>query len=301
MVTNAERLPADRRGMRVAFTRGSGCAQLAALLAEDEPVRVVDDLAGACVRAQADVLVSRKLVAFDLTNQAVPHEFDQDAPRGVAALVGTGPHSLLAGMVASRVGVALDLPVSLVTAHSGGASRLAAARALGEVSRAVDVPGRLIEASNVQDLIGEVGEGTLLVFGAAGGPLLQRLFFGPGVRLRAKAPSGAVIVRAAPLRVFRAMSEPLYVGSHLSVGEALRLIEVPAVAVAEDGVLVGLVSRSSLNAADPSSAVKDVMTHPVSVNPEDPVEAITPLIIDGRAAPTPVTDESGVLVGSVAI
>lgn len=271
--------------------------ELASLLATDTPVRVVDDIHGACIQARADVLVSRKLSNFDLTNQAVPHHFDPETPEKVAALVGTGPNSLFAGQVAVRLASRLDVPVELVTAHSNDQERMAGGRALTDISRQIGAGGRLVKISEVSDLIHSVGERSLLVFGAAGGRLLQRLFFGTGVRLRSQAPSGAVIVQAAPMRVFRRMVDPSYVSGHMSVAEASRVTDAPVVAVVDGGRLIGVVRRESLAESDPEALVSSVMEEGASAAQEDSLEELRAR--DHPFERIPVTDEDGMLVGDV--
>ena len=288
-----------RPGFRVIWTRGAGCMELAELLAGDEPVRVSGDLHEACLEARADLCVARRFSSFDLASVAVPHEFDPEVPDRVVALVGTGPHSQLAGQVAAAVGIGLGIPASLATAYRVDEDRGQAAGALQAVSAAVGLSGELVAAERASQLARHFGAATLLVLGAAGGWLLQRNLYGPGVRLKARAAAGAVVVRAAPARVYQRMVEPTFVSPHLGVEDAARLVDFPIAAVVDEGRLVGVVRRSALAQAASDMTVDDVMGVPTSVRLDDPMAALDRASEMLNGGPIPVTDREDRLIGSV--
>ena len=136
-----------------------------------------------------------------------------------------------------------------------------------------------------------------MVVGAAGGSWLQRQFFGRGRKLVVGSPSGAVVVRSSPRRVFHEMIEPDPFGSRMLVADALRLMQHETVPGAVDGVLVGAVSRRDLEAADPAATVGSVTRESVFVAPDDPLSSVDEL--EALVSPVPVVDDSGRLVGVV--
>jgi CBS domain-containing protein len=301
MVSIPESAADHPAGFRVVWTRGEGCSQLAETLAATEPVRVVGDLRAACHEARADLLVARKLSSFELVNVAVPHSFDPGVFDQVVALVGSGPHSRLAGGVAAAIGRSVGLPAALATAYRSDEGRGAAQVTLEAIEADAGIPGKLLEAEGAADLIEQLGDRPLLVFGASGGWFLQRWFFGPGARLKAAAPAGVVVVRAAPERVFQRMADPVYVSCHLDARDATRLSRGTMTAVADEGRLVGVVSRSALLSAPAGKRVSDVMEKPVSVSVDDPLEAVEPVAARFADDPVPVVDEDGKLRGSIRV
>ncbi|HEY5578061.1 MAG TPA: hypothetical protein VIL12_00055, partial [Acidimicrobiia bacterium] len=271
---------------------------LATAVATGDPIRVVGDLRDTCLDVGADLVVARKLSSFGLTNLAIPHQFDPAKPRRIVALVGSGPHSLLAAEIALALSGSMRIPTELVTAYFEDTERAEATRALETIAAEVGLEGTLVRVDDVGDLIKHAGDDALLVLGAAGGSLLQRTFFGACARLRARAPSGAIVVRAAPDRVFRHLREPVYVGARLKASDAARLVRHPLVAVVEDGLLVGLLDRSSLVRA-PGAIVEDLMGEPLSASREDLMSDLEGLLELFGGGPVPVTDREGRLIGSV--
>ena len=298
MTASARPDPSESSALRVVFTRGAGCYELASALAMGDPIRVVGDLRATCLEVGADLVVARKLSSFGLTNLAIPHQFDPAKPRRIVALVGSGPHSALAAEIALTLSESMRIPTQLATAYFEDTERDEAARSLETLATDVGLEGTLVRVDDVGDLIKHAGDDSLLVLGAAGGSLLQRTFFGPGARLRARAPSGAIVVRAAPDRVFRHLGEPVYVGARLKASDAARLVGYPLVAVVEDGRLVGLLDRSSLVRA-PDAIVEDLMGEPLSASREDLMSDLHGLFELFERGPVPVTDQEGRLVGSV--
>jgi hypothetical protein len=137
----------------------------------------------------------------------------------------------------------------------------------------------------------------LIVMGEPGGSFLSRLFFGPGARLRAAVPAGAIVVRSAPLRVFHAMTDPVFVGPLHQAEDTLRLHRHPLLAVVENGLLVGVVRRSRLESAPPRTPVGELMeeAHPLAMQAplgEKRVGGAGP-------GPWPVVDAGGRLVGTL--
>lgn len=277
----------------VLWTRGDGCRDLATALG---PARQVDgDLRAACIRARAELLVARKLTSFDLVSTAVPHEFAADRVGEVVAAVGGGPHSALAGVVASRLADSLGVPGSLASASPSAADDDGVEAILAEVGALVpDLPAKVVRADGARRLVEGFAPGTLLVVGAPGGSWMQRQFFGPGRQLVVRAPAGAVVVRRAPTRCFQVMEEPAGFGPAMPVVEARRLLEGDAAAVVDEGVLVGIVRRVVL---DGGGTLAEVMEDPVFVREEDPVEAATALA--DFVSVVPVVDADGRLRGVI--
>jgi CBS domain-containing protein len=286
---------------RVVWTRGRGCAELADLLANGSPTRVHGDLRSECVAARADLLVSRRLPpGFDFVNVAVPHDFNAAGVGSVSAAVSSGPHSALAARIAQRLGESLGVESEMISAYPTP-DDLPAARRIVKVL-AGENPGlryRVVETADARELIKSLPADALLVLGAAGGTWLQRAFFGPGVRLRHRAPAGSIVVQQAQARVYHHMEEPSYVSRHLLVGDALRLMEHSVAAVVEAGELVGVITREVLVDAERGISVGDVMDDPVFLDVGDSYEEAARLAGLFQGAPIPVVDAGGRLVGSV--
>lgn len=288
---------------RVLWTRGSGCRELAELLAGTEAPRVQGDPVTACVEARADLLVSRRIqTSFDLVDVAMPVDVEPDGVEAVVAAVAGGPHSVLAAQVASRLGESLGVPASMVSAYPLEGDPVAAEEVVGQINpRVPDIEYRTLATSGMSELVSKLPERSLLVFGAPGGSWFQRRLSGPGARLRSHASAGAVVVRAAPRRVFQAMGEPVYVAPMLQVQDTLRIRDESTLAVAEAGRLVGLVRRSRLMELNPDTPVGQAMEEPLSIGQLEPVEAARPLQPLFGPDPIPVVDGDERLVGGLVI
>ncbi len=284
----------------VLWTRGKGCAELAGLLSESDPVRVTGDVREACIRHRAELLVSRRLSSFDLVSVAVPVDLDVEAVGAVVAAVAGGPNSLLAAQVARRIGRSLGVEATMVSAYRDDADRGKALATVEAVYRMLpDLSYRLVQVDDVRALTGELAGHTLLVLGAPGGNWFQRLMFGRGARLRQQAPNGAVLVRRAPRRVFQAMGDPVFVGPLREAVDILRIHPQRVLAVVDRSRLVGLVTRDALHLAEPGAPVEAFMEAPVSVPLDASVEEAEALRDRFGADPIPVTDDEGRLVGSL--
>lgn len=284
----------------VVWTRGEATAEIAGLLSDGNPVRVEGDLRDACIDARADALVTKKLTSFDLVSTVVPHRVDPDEIKGVAAAVGSGPNSGLAARVAHRIAANLDVGGMLVTAPSPGATRAAAHRLLAEVARSA--PGfdrRLQVDGGAPSIVDGLATGTLLVIGEPGGSWIHRQFFGPGRKLIHAAPTGALVVRSAPLRCFQVAAEPSYLGAVMRAEDAAAVMTARVIPVVDDGRLIGIVRQSALRAADPDAPVVELMEPPVSLDRADPIDAAWALAAEFESAPIPVTAPDGTLWGTV--
>ena len=193
---------ADASTLRVVWTRGRGCRELAELLAGTDALRVQGDPVSVCVAERADILVTRRLqTSFDLIDLAVPVDVDTEAVGHVVAAVAGGPHSMLAAKVAHRLGEALGVPSSMVAAYPGGDP----GQASGGRRDIPEVPGleyRTLAVSAVADLVADLPERTSSCSAPRG-----LLVPSPSVRSRpprAQADVGAVVVKSAP-RVFQVM------------------------------------------------------------------------------------------------
>lgn len=282
---------------RVLWTRGEGCEELAVLLG-DTAVQVQGDLRAACLRERADLLVQRRLTSFDLIGSAVPQSFDAAQVHEVVAAVGGGPHSRLAAEVAARIAAALSAPGRVVTAARDADDLDQAVRLLDAAAEvAPDLDRGVIEVPGAADLVASLGEGALLVVGAPGGSWFQRQFFGPGRRLIREAPGGVVVVRSAPRRCFQDAAETAALSPLLPVEEAVRLAAYPVTPVADAGRLVGLVRFSGSMAQ--GATVGDVMTEPVFVEVDDPIDAVADVAGYFDGSPIPVVDRDGSLYGAI--
>jgi hypothetical protein len=296
-------LAGESHTLRTVWTRGEGCRELAELLAGVDATRVQGDPSVACVSERADLLVSRRLPsAFDLVDMAVPLDVDSEGVGAVVAAVAGGPHSLLAARVARRLGIALGVPTSMVSAYPAGGDAGPAEEAVKEIYPLVpDIEYTTMAASDMGELISNLAQRSLLVFGAPGGSWFQRRLFGPGARLRSHAPAGAVVVQSAPRRVFQVMGEPVFVAPLLHAQDTLRVRPESTLAVAEAGRLVGLVRRSRLIELGPDMPVADAMEDPVSIGQVEPVETARALQPVFGADPIPVVDDDYNLVGGLVL
>lgn len=289
--------------LRAVWTRGKGCQELAELLSGVRAPHVQGDPSQACVSERADLLVSRRLPsAFDLVDVAVPLDVDREAVGAVVAAVAGGPHSLLAARVARRLGSVLEVPASVVSAYPAGGDPTPAEEATEEIRPLVpDIEYTTMAAADMADLISSLPDRSLMVFGAPGGSWFQRRLFGPGARLRSRAPAGSVVVQSAPRRVFQVMGEPVFVAPLLHAQDTLRIRSEATLAVAEAGRLVGLVRRSRLVELKPDTPVGDAMEDPVSIGQVEPVEAARALQPVFGPDPIPVVDDDYHLVGGLVL
>lgn len=289
------------RDTRVVWSRGKGCRELAEILSSGPVSRVQGDPAEACVRQRADLLVARRLRSgFDLVDSIMPVDVELERVTSVVAAVAGGPHSLLAARLARRLGSALEVPATMVSAYPDSPDRTDAREAVDEIRSLVpELEHRVIETEAMAELVDYLDDGTLLVLGAPGGSWFRRRLFGPGARLRAGAPAGAVIAQAAPRRVFQVMGEPVYVAPMLHAVDTLRIRSEWTMAVAEDGRLVGVVRRDRLARLDPDTPVGEAMEEPLSIRHVEPVDAAAPLRPIFGPDPIPVTDDDDNLVGGL--
>lgn len=291
------------QGLKVVWTRGKGCLELAEVLGGEDTDRITGDVAESCIQGRADVLVAKKLPSsFDLVNVVVPVDFDPDSVRSVVATVAGGPHSALAAETAARLAEKLGVPAEMLSA-AGSEDEMDAAREILEQVGA-HIPGIsrrvVVVEDGVSELTDGLDEGALLVLGAPGGSWLNRSRTGPGARLRRTAQAGSVIVRSAPDRVFRFMGEPVYVAPLRHADDTLRIHEENTLAVADQGRLVGLVRREGLlrAGADP---VASVMEEALSVRVDETMLQARQLEPTFGSDPIPVTDHDEHLVGGLSL
>jgi hypothetical protein len=288
--------------MRVVWTRGSGCSELATLLSSGEPGRITGDLVQHCIDHRADLLISRRFPgSFDLVSVAVPLDFVPENVTSVVAAVAGGPHSFLAADAAARLARSLGVQAEMLSAIPPGEDPRGAQELLEHIALSVpETGGRVIEVDGISELVESLEEGTLVVFGAPGGSWLQRSMLGPGARLRSKAPAGAIMVRSAPDRVFRWMGDPVFVSPMRLADDTLRLHDQNVLAVADEGLLIGLVRRQSLEGAG-DAAVGSLMEEAMSAKVDETIaEAMTLESTFGRD-PIPVTDHDEHLVGALSL
>ncbi|HEY6627596.1 MAG TPA: hypothetical protein VI193_01270 [Acidimicrobiia bacterium] len=289
-------------GFSVVWTRGKGCSELADLLAGAQSNRITGDLVEACISYRADLLVSRKLPgSFDLVNVAVPVAFVPENVTGVVATVAGGPHSILAAQTAALVGASLGVEAEMVSASGPGDDPSAAQLTLDRIAAVVPrLKGRVVGVEGISSLAQDLDEGSLLVLGAPGGSWLQRSMLGPGARLRSKAQAGAVMVRSAPERVFRWMGDPVFVGPLRQANDTLRIHTEKVLAVADQGVLIGLVRRDRLEQSG-DTVVGSIMEEAVSAKVDETLAEARELEPTFGEDPIPVTDHEEHLVGGLSL
>jgi hypothetical protein len=248
------------------------------------------------------LLISRRFPgSFDLVSVAVPLDFVPENVTSVVAAVAGGPHSFLAADTAARLARSLGVQAEMLSAIPPGEDPRGAQELLEHIALSVpETGGRVIEVDGISELVESLEEGTLVVFGAPGGSWLQRSMLGPGARLRSKAPAGAIMVRSAPDRVFRWMGDPVFVSPMRLADDTLRLHDQNVLAVADEGLLIGLVRRQSLEGAG-DAAVGSLMEEAMSAKVDETIaEAMTLEPTFGRD-PIPVTDHDEHLVGALSL
>jgi hypothetical protein len=286
---------------KVGWSRGRGCSELAAALGD--AVAVKGDWAEACVRHKLDLLVTRRIPTFDLVSIAVPYDLDLSAVRRVAAAIGEGPHSQLAGQIAAALATALGVPGELTTVTHPDAKPEDASLRLERMGAPFpDLDRRVLEAPTAAALVKGLPPQSLLVLGAPGGSWLQRQLFGPGHRMRVAAPGGAVVVRHAPRRCFHSATSASghVAGPHLVAADASRIFAGDIIPIAEGGRLIGIVRRSSLGSLPDGVAIGDAMEAPVSVGFADPTAVVDEVRESLGGGPIPVVNDAGEMVGVIA-
>lgn len=287
---------------RVAWSRGAGCSDVAALLSDTAPIRIDGDLQRSCMRDRVELLVTRRLSSSDLVSIVVPHHVEIGLVESVTAAVGDGPHSQLAATVAAHVGAKLGVPTVVATVYRSNDEIPAALDRLSWLGAGFSNIVKLADnESSAAGLVESLDPGTLLVVGAPGGSWLQRHLFGTGHRLVVRAPGGALVVRSAPRRCFQDATCPagVVIGGGLMVKDALQVLAHPLVPVAEDGRLVGLARLAALADADPTLSVAAVMEPPIALAAHEPTAMVTTLRQHFGDSPIPVVDSDGYLLGTI--
>ncbi|MGH8957437.1 MAG: hypothetical protein ACRDVK_02050 [Acidimicrobiia bacterium] len=225
----------------------------------------------------------------------------------VAAIAG-GPHSQLNVQLSDHLARRLNVDVHIATAYTDKDAEHEAESLVARLGELVPHAKQLsVQAADLTEFVKALPVGALLVLGEAGGSILSRLVFGPGARLRARAQAGALIVRAAPPRVFQVMDDPVFVAPLHLAGDGRRLYDDERVAVVEGGKLVGIVERLRLLSAAADAPIANLMSEPISVTATmSLVEAATSIsaasLDEGQVGtsegPWPVTDADGNLIGT---
>lgn len=290
------------RKLRVVWTRGRGCHELAEALAGEQADRIQGDVAEGCISERADVLVSKKLPSsFDLVNVAVPIGFEPNRVSRVVATVAGGPHSMFAAETAARLAANLGVDAEMVSAARTEDEIEGASEILEQVGVGLPSLGRrVVVVDGISQMVEDLDERALLVLGAPGGSWLSRSRTGPGARLRRTAQAGAVVVRSAPDRVFRFMGEPVYVAPLRHADDTLRVHPENTLAVADGGLLVGLVRREGLLRAG-AQPVASVMEEAQSVKVDETIVQAWDLEPTFGRDPIPVTDHEEHLVGGLSL
>jgi CBS domain-containing protein len=289
---------------RVAWTRGDGCADVANLLAGGRAMRIEGDLRATCIRERIDTVVSRKLSSFDLVPVVAPQSVDVDNVEQIAAAVGSGPHSPFAVAVAARLGITMGVPALAASVYRSDDARESTVQRLESLAAPFpSIQTRAVRGDSAVHLTESLEPATLLVVGAPGGSWFQRQIFGPGHRLAVHAPSGVLVVRTAEPRCFHmaANGEGAIAGPHLSVTSARQIIHDSVIAVAEGGVLIGVVRSEELEDLDGDLQMQDIMHRPVSVGATEPIAAIAEVREYFGNGSIPVIDDAGKIVGMIPV
>ncbi len=291
-----------RSEQKVVWTRGRGCMELAEILDRSTASRVQGDIRAGVIEARADFVVAKKMPgSFDLAHVAVPVDFEPEVVTKVSATVAGGPHSQLAALTAAHIAEVLDVPLEIVSAHQDADDVGSAMRVVAEFGdQFPDAERRVVQAQNMNELTDTADEGSLIVVGAPGGSWLRRSRFGSGARIKGATKAGAVMVRSAPDRVYRFMGDPVYVAPMLHASDTLRLHDEKVLAVADQGLLVGVVRRSDLDGVG-NQTVESVMDEPVSARVDETIEEARSLEDLFGYDPIPVTDHDERLVGGLSL
>lgn len=287
---------------RVLWTRGGQCHALAEALSGGSAIRADADVATSCIRLRASLLVTRHLNSLDLCSLAVPHGYSPTETRAIVAAVGGGPHSRLAATVGHLLGQHLGVPVRAIYGYHDSSEEPQVLEVLN--ATAAHLPGIDVEAVRAPSpaaIVDTLAAGTLLVVGAPGGSWFQRQFFGQGARIRAKAPTGTIVVKHTPTRVYQIMQPATAFGPHMRVADALQLADAHHLIVAEHGRLLGLVPHRDLAVARPDLELRDIMENPVFLAPDEDLDHATELIGRHPGSAIPVVDARDRIVGSVTI
>jgi hypothetical protein len=283
----------------VVWTRGDGCLEIAELLATDHAVRADSDVVTSCITNRADLVVTAARNSLETVTTVRPVDFDRTRVRSVVAAVSGGPHSKLAARVAARLGKSLGVPAEAVSGHRDQHDEGRALRALAAAEGITGISARSTKVKSAGDLIDSLGDGALLVLGAAGGSWLQRQFFGPGVRLTRRASGGTIVVRSAPVRAYQCMEDLDAFGPHLRAADAVRLSSASVEPIVEAGKLIGVVRRSEMLACDADTEIGTLAEPAPHAAATDAVDELIGLDSFFEGAPVPVVDREGNLVGGL--
>jgi hypothetical protein len=283
----------------VIYTRGAGFAELAELLATDTAVRSDADPAQSCLDQCADLAVMSRASSFTLVSTASPVDFDPARVRAVIGAVAGGPHSRLAAVLAARLGETLGVPAELLSGYRTKTGAGVAAAAVADATAASGLAGRIEAVASAGDLAATFQPGTLLVLGASGGSWLHRQFLSPGQKLTAAAGGGAVVVHSQPLRAFHRLTPIAGMSLHMRVADASLVAEHHVQAVVDGGKLVGVVREQSLQQADPTAEIGEIMEQAPLASAFDALGDLRGLEEFYEGAPILVVDKRGTLVGGV--
>ena len=290
------------RPMRVGWSRGHACSEVAELLGAGESFQISGDLRSSVIEGRADIVVMRRTTKFDLVPSLVPRAVDVGSVGSVTAAVGTGPHGDLVVQIACMIGQRLRIPVEAVSVVRPSEDRGQAETRLETLANAwPNVEARIVEGDAATAVVDGMGPSALLVVGAPGGSWFQRQIHGPGHRLMVRAPAGALVVRSVARKCFQEMGDPhgAFVGVHTPTTEVARIAPHPVVSVVDDGRLVGVVRASEVVQHKHGVTVDDLMEPGISLQVDEPVDAADELADFFEGGPIPVTDVDGRLVGIV--
>ena len=292
------------RPMRVGWSRGHACREVAELLGAESSFQISGDLRTSVIEGRADAVVMRRTTKFDLVPSLVPRSVDVGSVGSVTAAVGSGPHGDLVVQIASVIGERLGIPVEAVSVVRPSEDRGVAETRLDTLAGAWPrVEARVVEGDAATAVVDGMGASALLVVGAPGGSWFQRQIHGPGHRLMVRAPAGALVVRSVERKCFQEMGDPhgAFVGVHTPTAEVGRIAPHPVVSVVDEGRLIGVVRAAELRHGERGVTVDDIMEPGISLLVDEPADAADELADFFEGGPIPVTDGDGRLVGIVRV
>jgi len=286
--------------LRVLWTGTAEARDLARVLGEGVAHQAGTNVVASCVKARATLLVAPAITSFELCSMAVPYGFTSSKTRLVVAAVGGGPHTLLAAHLAHRLSRQLGVPAFAVCGYGPSGLRAEAEGVLAEIAdRLPDLAVQAVQTPRPAAIVEGLPAGTLVVVGAPGGNWLERRFFGPGARIRARAPDGVIVVKQAPTRVFQIMRPAVAFEPNMSASDAVVLSGDRHVIVAHGERLVGIAPLHALQEAPAGAELGEVAENPIFLIATQLTDHASELVDRYGDGPIPVVDTGGRLVGAV--
>jgi Mg/Co/Ni transporter MgtE len=85
----------------------------------------------------------------------------------------------------------------------------------------------------------------------------------------------------------------------MRAADALQVVESPAVAIARNGRIVGVLRRAALLEVAPETPIEQIMEPPITVPWDAPTSTAVAALARLDGAPVPVVDDRGTLIGEI--